>query len=191
MRSVKIVPMFLLFGLLSSAGHAAVIYDENVSGDLGDVAPFTELALQRGDNTVLGTTHFGADFDMFAFAVPNGEQVGAILYSFALHAAGDVTSAFIRYALRQGNGQFCPCPSQNVDLLGPSPIPLSFVPLDAGVYSLVMEVIGGSSSPWTIDYRIDLLIGVAEPPPVLVLVAAIALCCVVTLRRGGMSHNRQ
>lgn len=87
--------------MASPSGATPLNYNEAISGDLPENAPFAVLALGVGVNTVSGTSFVSfpsggpnsADFDSFEFTVPANTQLVGISYTFNVtnDTSGDST----------------------------------------------------------------------------------------------------
>jgi hypothetical protein len=179
--------------LFARVGHATpIIYDEGVSGDLGDTFPATQFTLDIGSNTITGTTHFtvhsslaSVDFDHFAFAVPTGMHVTDNTYAFLATPVPGTMSAGVDYRLDNGNAlPVAPLLGDvTVDMLGASLVhPFgTALPLGAGTYTLDQFLMGFSPSgdfgfstnyTWTLSVASDA--AVPEPTSVCLLGTGVA-----------------
>src|SRR5262245_28681230 len=74
--------LFALAAGAFSSGHAAVAYDESISGDLSNsgTSP-TTVALAPGSNTIFGSTGLGGssiDLDYFTVTIKPGQTLSGI-----------------------------------------------------------------------------------------------------------------
>jgi hypothetical protein len=174
----------LLLWVLSTAAPAAPAhYDESVSGDLPD-QPTSAFLFDVGANTISGNTflfvlepgcdHFCADFDGFAFVLPEFTQLVDVSLSFTL-APDNVSRAEADYELCPGlPGGSVPCSvnplgEQSVSFLDPSPVAVDFGAAMAlaspGTYTVSTQSLGiapidptlpeGWSADYTWTFRVE------------------------------------
>ncbi|HTE16558.1 MAG TPA: hypothetical protein VK642_15915, partial [Burkholderiales bacterium] len=87
---LKLISLALVLGsgVIASAS-AAVIYDENISGDVSDSLPGTTLgALSLGTSTVIGNLPGNFDDDWFEFTIAAGLQLDGIIISAFTEVSG-------------------------------------------------------------------------------------------------------
>lgn len=189
----RLVAAAVLACWLGSPAAATVVYEELTNlDDLPIDPPYPVLALGPGTSSVIGYTAINADaVDGFAFSVPAGHRLRAIVYAFTTSAVSrgglSLTEAISGFLLVAGDGT-APLPgallaAQNLDMLpglcspflGPcGPASSSAVavalfadalPLEAGLYALeqrALTVNDPAFVSWSSQYRIDLVVPEAE-----------------------------
>lgn len=192
MNETRIRPWAVWAGLLLAAqgGHAAVAWDESVSGDLSGagLSP-TALTLLPGSNLVLGSTgrNPSTDRDYFSITVAAGQLLSAVNL---LPGTAPLGVSFI--GLQSGpQVTVATNPASAAGLLGwwhfgtadigQDLLPLMAVssngssgfspPLGAGAYAFWVQDFGQGVAP----YRLDLVIGaVPEPTSAALWLAGVA-----------------
>jgi hypothetical protein len=193
MKAVVIAASLALLAGPSSVLADVIYEEVTNLDDLPIDAPYPILPLSPGTNSVLGGTSFGADaVDCFAFSVPHGFQVASIGYTFTtgafIRGGSSLTLAVSGFSLVSGDGT-APQPgsllkAQNVDMVpglcspfamtcgpsSPGAVTVALfddaLPLGPGVFSVEQRALTVNDPGlvnWTSDYRIDLVVVVAEP----------------------------
>ena len=146
----RILASIALLFLTLGTTNAAVIYDESVDGDLGQVDPLTTFTLPAGTSTVRGSWGAEFDFDDFAFVVPSGFVVGGLSVDMS------VDSVFaVRTGLIDGLGTLIE------NLFGDDS--LSALPLVAGDYHLRNFGVPPGEGVWEFTITVRELTQVPEP----------------------------
>ncbi len=130
-----------VFGTASAHADPFTFF-ESVSGDLPTPTIFT---FDVGVNTIGGSLGFGvsqtADFDSFAFAIPQGTALTSVSYWFRTNLSPDVAQAGSEFALLDETG----VELASVSILGLAPTPplgsaglafMSALPVQSGIYYL-------------------------------------------------------
>ena len=191
MTGLRCLTALATSALLSSAAHAAVVYNEAASGDLSNsgASPTFVAMASSATNTVLGSTGnpgTGTDRDYFRFTVPAGQMLTAITVAPGTVALGAVS--FI--GLQAGAQVTAPVNGPATVLLGwthyaGSDIGNNILPtmglgagaigfvgaLGAGSYAIWIQDFGAGTAPYGFDFT---LAPVPEAPAALMLAAGLA-----------------
>ena len=177
------------------AKAAPLQYDESVSGDLPESAPFPVLLLDVGVNTVSGSSYlneaaqpYSADFDSLEFTVPAGTQLNSISYaSTVTQLIGTPNTVRLEAFVDKTDASYTSLACQEFWIINtPSNGPTCFVPpgnsfaavmpLDAGTYLLFEGQFEPSVVSYTAwDYTWSLTVApIPEPGSIAALLSGIA-----------------
>jgi hypothetical protein len=172
----------LLLLAMPTMGHASIIYDESISGDLPDNLT-TVLDLSLGTNTVLGSSVYIAfddsqtyDLDSFSFHLPNDTQLTNVSYAFSNTILEPTTSDLgTQYWLLDASSNVLDITV--IAVSGTSPVSLfnSALPLASGQYQFYNFSLGTVGTATTIggswDYQITFDVAATPLPATLPLFA--------------------
>jgi PEP-CTERM motif len=193
----RIFPVAALL-FLSVAGHAAIVWSENINGDLSSnpAAP-TPITFQLGSNIISGSVFTGTDTrDYITFTLaPGFELVSLRLLMYddlntgtpndgntGFHAINLGSTSFIPDASTAGFflGGYHLDPPVGVDLLpvlalgvtgGPGHAGTGFtVPLEAGTYSYLVQQTGPQLTGYSIEFNV-----VPEPSSVVLILGGLGV----------------
>ena len=188
----------VLGATLLPGAHAAVVYNEAVSGDLSNsgLSP-TFVSVALGSNQVFGATGnagSGTDRDYFTFTVPIGQVLSGLTVQ-----AGTVPLGLAFLGLQSGTQVTAPTGGPATLLLGwthyaSADIGSNILPrigtgagaigfvgaLGAGSYAVWIQDFNAGSSPYSFDFT---LAAVPEPAPALTLLAGLAALTWLRRRR--------
>lgn len=157
--------------LVPSWAHAAILYDESISGDLAPFDPIV-LNLAAGQNSVLGSAEYTTstvDFDSFRVSLGAGLMLTSIDYLIIDRSIVTGTS-FLRngYEMRNGGYAGAILAATSIDILGASQQSMfsSALPV-SGVYSFATDGTSlsrsGPGGSWDYEIRFNVSSSVPEP----------------------------
>ena len=178
MKILRILVMSTLaIFLVSGWAQTAMIYDESVSGDLGNFDTIL-LDLSVGTNSVLGSTEYSnvaVDFDGFLVSLGTGLTLTAVDYFVTnLSISTDTTQLTTYYAMKSGSHFGTTLASTAmIDVLGvfPQSMFASALPLDGslifGTTHVGMSRVGAGGT-W--DYEIRFEVEAVPEPSTMLLI---------------------
>jgi PEP-CTERM motif len=188
MKKFLVVMLFLLWPIVvCGPGHATVIYDEAMSGDLSGVpsdATTVLLTLNPGVNSVLGQAHHkyvapgesDFDFDNFRVLLAAGMVLESVEW-FATYATSVLPDAGADYILLSGGfdgatslaSTFVDTNVTTGQQLWADVLPLSGPPTQYGVFNSSLSSSPGGSGEWNYEFQFTVAAPVPEPTTMLLL----------------------
>ena len=193
---------FAAVSLMSAfQAHAAIVYDEGVSGDLsGSGLTPTSISLGVGSNQIFGTTGRSEalvqDRDYFAVSIPSGYEIVSLI-----ELAGTTVVSGVSFLAVQTGTQVTvsQTPADATGLLGWLHFPATAVDIDvltalgssgAGATDFVPPLPSGNYAFWVQDtgigsssYGFDIVVAVPEPGVATALLVGLAAVGVARARR--------